>query len=236
MSTVALPEADWPARTCQFVATPIGNLSDVTLRALAVLGSADGVYAEDTRRTGRLLRRYELSVPLGSYHDHNKKRQAPRIVARVAAGERIAVVSDAGMPCINDPGYVLIRALDEAGLAWTVVPGASSILAALVLSGLPPDRFRAVGYPPRKSGARERFLTQVLAAPETVIMLESVHRVRATLEQLAALAPTRDLVVVREITKVHEEVLRGTAGQLLQAMVGPRLKGELVLLTRGRDD
>jgi 16S rRNA (cytidine1402-2'-O)-methyltransferase len=151
----------------------------------------------------------------------------------VAGGEKIALVSDAGMPCVNDPGYVLVRALAGAGLAWTVVPGASSVLAALVLSGLPPDRFHALGYPPRKAGPRRRFLQEALALTGTVIVLESVHRIRGTLEHVAELAPERPLAVAREMTKVHEEVLRGTAGEVLAELTGPRLKGELVLVLQG---
>ncbi|MFO7653395.1 MAG: 16S rRNA (cytidine(1402)-2'-O)-methyltransferase [Candidatus Krumholzibacteriia bacterium] len=233
---MSLPEVRWPERTCHFVATPIGNLGDVTLRALAVLAAADRVYAEDTRHTGRLLQRYGLRATLDSYHDHNKLRQAPRVVQRVAAGERVAMVSDAGMPCVNDPGYVLVRALAAAGLGWTVIPGPSSVLAALVLSGLPPDRFHMLGYPPRKSGARRRFLTEALRLTGTVIVLESVHRIRATLEQLAELAPERPVAVAREITKLHEEVLRGRAAEVLARLTGPRLKGELVLVVGGRSE
>jgi len=233
LTSLTLPEVEWPERTCHFVATPIGNLADVTLRALAVLGTADRVYAEDTRRTRRLLQRYGLSAVLDSYHDHNKNRQAPRIVGRVAGGERVAVVSDAGMPCVNDPGYVLVRELAAADLAWTVIPGASSVLAGLVLSGFPPDRFHGLGYPPRKAGPRRRLLTEALSLSGTVILLESVHRIRSTLEQLAELAPERPVAVAREMTKVHEEVLRGTAAELLEQLTGSRLKGELVLLIHG---
>lgn len=230
----ALPEIDFPAGTCWFVATPIGNLDDVTLRALAALRDADVVYAEDTRRTRRLLARYGLHARLEPYHDHNKERQAPRVVERLKRGERVAVVSDAGMPAVADPGYVLIQALREAGLPWSVAPGPSSLLAALVLSGLPTDRFLFVGYPPRRSGRLQAFLAEALAERGTVVMLESCHRIRKTLEALAAADPERELVVAREITKVHEETLRGTAAQLLDAMTGSRLKGELVLLARGR--
>jgi 16S rRNA (cytidine1402-2'-O)-methyltransferase len=232
---LAVPEIDWPKATCFLVATPIGNLADVTLRALAVLAAADCIYAEDTRRTRRLLDRYELHTELGRYHDHNKHRQAPRIAARVGEGARIALVADAGTPCISDPGYVLIQALAAAGLHWSIIPGASSVLAALVLSGLPPDRFHFLGYPPRRSGVRGRFLAEALALPQTVVLLESVHRIRSTLEQLAERAPRRSLAVVREITKVHEEVLRGTAVELLAELTGPRLKGELVLVLAGLD-
>ena len=233
MSQVELAAADLPPGLCHFVATPIGNLADVSLRALAVLGGADVVYAEDTRRTRRLLDRYGLAVPLQSYHDHNKRQVVPRIVARLRAGDRVAVVSDAGMPCVSDPGFALVRALREADLPWTVVPGPSSVLAALVLSGFSPDRFLFVGYPPRKKGQRERFLAEALAERGTVVALESVHRIVSTLELLAGLAPRRPVAVAREITKLHEETLRGTAAEVRELMTGKRLKGELVLVIAG---
>lgn len=233
MISITLPEADLPPGLCHFVATPIGNLGDVGLRALAVLAGADVLYAEDTRHTRRLLDRYGLRLPVQSYHDHNKLQVVPRIVERLQAGDRVAVVSDAGMPCVSDPGFTLVRALQEAGLAWTVVPGPSSVLAALVLSGFSPDRFLFVGYAPRKKGARGRFLAEALAERGTVIVLESIHRIVSTLELLQELAPARPLAIAREITKLHEETLRGTAAELLGLMTGRRLKGELVLVIHG---
>ena len=228
-----LPEIDLPPGSCWLVATPIGNLGDITLRALAVLAACDVIYAEDTRQTRRLLTRYDLQKPLEAYHDHNKDRAVPRIVARLREGERVAVVSDAGMPCISDPGFTLVRALREAGLPWSVAPGPSSTLAALVLAGYEPDRFVYAGYPPRKKGARGRWLQELLDLDCTVIVLESVHRIRSTLEILAASAPARELAICREITKLHEETLRGTAAVLLDGLTGPRLRGELVLVVRG---
>ncbi len=233
MKPLQLPEVEFPQGLCQFVATPIGNLDDVTLRGLAVLAAADLIYAEDTRKTRRLLARYGIGTRLASYHDHNKDRQVPRIVEALRSGARIAVVSDAGTPAIADPGYVLIRALRREGLPWTVVPGPSSVLAALLLAGFPTDRFTFVGYPPRRPGPRGRFLAEALAAPGSVVVLESCHRIRATLEQLAALDPGRELALVREITKLHEETLRGTASAVLQELSGPRLQGEMVLVLKG---
>jgi 16S rRNA (cytidine1402-2'-O)-methyltransferase len=231
--TIEVPEGEVPGGLCHFVATPIGNLGDVSLRALAVMGGVDTLYAEDTRHTQRLLQRYGLRVPLASYHEHNKEKVVPQIVRRLQAGHRIAVVSDAGMPCISDPGFSLVRALQDAALPWTVVPGPSSTLAALVLSGFPTDRFLFVGYPPRRKGQRRTFLTGALAERGSVVILESCHRILTTLEILAELFPGRKVAVVREITKVHEETLRGTAGQLLPQMTGARLKGELVLVVQG---
>jgi 16S rRNA (cytidine1402-2'-O)-methyltransferase len=180
-----------------------------------------------------LLQRYGLHTPLDSYHDHNQDRALPRILDRLRAGERVAVVTDAGMPCISDPGFTLTRALREADLPWSVVPGPSSPLAALVLSGFPSDRFLFAGYPPRRTGARRAFLAEVLDGRGTAIVLESCHRIRSTLEAVAQLEPARELAVVREITKVYEETLRGTAEQILEILTGPRLKGELVLVMRG---
>ena len=230
---IELPEIELPPGLCWLVATPIGNLADISLRALAVLDGVDLVLAEDTRHTRRLFSRYGLKTRLEPFHDHNKERQTPRVVERLQAGERVALVSDAGMPAVADPGFVLVRALREAGLATTVVPGPSSVLTGLVLSGLPTDRFLFCGYTPRKSGRLRTFLSEALAERGTVVLLESVHRIRKTLAALEELAPDRELAVARELTKLHEEVLRGTAAELLEIMEGPRLKGELVLLLRG---
>ncbi|MHB8077851.1 MAG: 16S rRNA (cytidine(1402)-2'-O)-methyltransferase [Candidatus Krumholzibacteriia bacterium] len=235
MAGLTLPSLDFPPGACLFVATPIGNLDDMTLRGLAALAAADTVYAEDTRRTRRLLARYELPARLVSYHDHSRPGVVEGIVARLRAGERVVVVSDAGTPAISDPGFTLLRALRAAGLPWSTVPGPSSVLAALLLAGFPTDRFLFAGYPPRRPGAARRFLRTALDAGCTTVVLESCHRARATLGALAELAPAREVALVREITKVHEETLRGTAAQVLEMMTGPRLKGELVLVLRGGD-
>jgi 16S rRNA (cytidine1402-2'-O)-methyltransferase len=230
---VEVPEVDFPGGLCHFVATPIGNLGDISLRALAILAAAEIVYAEDTRHTRRLLDRYGIRVPMASYHDHNKAKVVPVIVSRLKDGDRVAVVSDAGMPCISDPGFTLVRSLLEEDLPWTVIPGPSSTVAALVLAGFSPDRFLYLGYAPRKKGQRRKFLADALTEPGTVLIFESCHRIRSTLEILAELAPDRILAVVREITKIHEESLRGNAGQLLDIMTGRRLKGELVMVLQG---
>ena len=232
--TLTLPPVELPPGVCHFVATPIGNLADVGLRALGVLAAAETVYAEDTRHTRRLLDRYGLRCRLVAYHDHNKAQVVPRIVEQLAAGQRVAVVSDAGMPCISDPGYSLVKALLAADLPWTVVPGPSSTLAALVLSGFSPDRFLFMGYLPRKKGQRARVLTEAQEEPGTVLFLESCHRIASTLEILREVAPQRQLAVAREITKLHEETLRGTADELATLMTGKRLKGELVLVMSGK--
>jgi len=234
---IPLPEVDFPAGLCHFVATPIGNMGDISLRALAILDAAEVVYAEDTRHSRRLLDRYGLKCQLVPYHDHNKAQIVPRIVEKLQAGAKVAVVSDAGMPCISDPGYSLVNALLEADLNWTVIPGPSSTLAALVLSGFSPDRFLFMGYLPRKKGKRAQVLTEALAEPGTVIFLESCHRIASTLEILTEILPEvdpeRQIAVAREITKLHEETLRGTPAQLQKMMTGKRLKGELVLVLSG---
>ena len=208
-------------------------MGDIGLRALAVMAQADIVYAEDTRHTRRLLDRYGLRVPLASYHDHNKVQVVPAIVQRLKAGEKVAIVSDAGMPCISDPGFTLTRALLEEDLPWTVIPGPSSTVTALVLSGFSPDRFLYLGYAPRKKGQRRAFLEEALTEKGTVLIFESCHRIRSTLEILEEVDSTRTVAVAREISKLHEETLRGTAGQLLEIMTGRRLKGELVMVLQG---
>ena len=234
MIQVALPEINFPGGLCHFVATPIGNMGDIGLRALAVLAQADVVFAEDTRHTRGLLDRYGIRVPLVSYHDHNKAQVVPLIVARLKEGQKVAVVSDAGMPCISDPGFTLTRALLEEDLPYTVIPGPSSTVTALVLSGFSPDRFLYLGYAPRKKGQRRTFLEEALAERGTVLIFESCHRIRSTLEILAELAPARMVAVAREISKIHEETLRGSPGQLLDIMTGKRLKGELVVVLQGQ--
>ncbi len=236
MNDLLLPDIDFPEGSCVFVATPIGNMDDMSPRGLAHLAAADVVFAEDTRRTGRLLARFGVRSRLESYHEHNKAVAVPRIIERLREGGKVAVVSDAGMPAISDPGYALLRELRAAGLTWSVIPGPSSVLAALVLSGFPTDRFLFAGYPPRKPGRLRDALTELLAERGSVIMLESCHRIPKTLAAIGELAPGRELCVAREITKLHEEVLRGTAAELIGLMTGPRLKGELVLLMRGRPD
>jgi 16S rRNA (cytidine1402-2'-O)-methyltransferase len=230
---VPLPEVDFPGGVCHFVATPIGNLGDVGLRALAVLAAADVIFAEDTRHTRRLLDRYGLRVPLASYHDHNKVKVVPVILERLRNGDKVAVVSDAGMPCISDPGFSLSRELLALDLPWTVIPGPSSTVSALVLAGFSPDRFLYLGYAPRKKGQRGRFLADALTEPGSVLIFESCHRIRSTLEILGDLAPDRLVAVAREITKLHEETLRGTPAELLEIMTGKRLKGELVIVLQG---
>jgi 16S rRNA (cytidine1402-2'-O)-methyltransferase len=208
--------------------TPIGNLEDVTLRVLAALREADVVACEDTRRTRTLLDRYGIRAPLVSYHEHNEERRAAELGARMAAGDVVALVSDAGMPLISDPGYVLVRACVAAGVAVEVLPGPSAALAALVASGLPADHWRFEGFLPRKAGELRRVLSS--GGSGTLVAFESPRRVGATLSVLADLDPERPVAVCRELTKAHEEVVRGTAAELAERFGGSEPRGEVVLV------
>jgi 16S rRNA (cytidine1402-2'-O)-methyltransferase len=208
--------------------TPIGNLEDVTLRVLSALRSADVVACEDTRRTRKLLDRYGVSAKLVSYHEHNEEKRSVELVSRMQAGETVALVSDAGMPLVSDPGYVLVRACVAAGLPVEVLPGPSAAIAALVASALPADRWRFAGFLPRKRGE----LRRVLASEDggTLVAFESPRRVPATLALLAEIDPSRPVAVCRELTKVHEEVVRGTAAELAARYEGSPPRGEVVLV------
>jgi len=209
--------------------TPIGNLEDITLRVLAALREADVIAAEDTRHTRALLERYGVNAPLVSYHEHNEERRAAELVDRMRAGSVVALVSDAGMPLVSDPGYVLVRACVAAGLAVEVLPGPSAALTALVASGLPSDSWRFVGFLPRKKGDLRRAFS---FGPEagTLVAFESPRRVPASLEVLASVDPSRPVAVARELTKLHEEVVRGTAAELAERYAEEPPRGEVVLV------
>ena len=209
--------------------TPIGNLEDITLRALSALRDADVVACEDTRRTRVLLDRYGVKAHLVSYHEHNEASRAAQLVERMRAGETVALVSDAGMPLVSDPGFVLVGACVAAGLAVEVLPGPSAALAALVASALPADRWRFAGFLPRKRGD----LDAAFGAPETLVAFESPRRVAASLAALAALDPGRPVALCRELTKVHEEVVRGDAASLAARYADAPPKGEVVLVVGG---
>ena len=206
--------------------TPIGNLEDVTLRVLSALRDADLVACEDTRRTGVLLERYGVQAAMLPYHEHNERERAAELVARMRAGETVALVSDAGMPLVSDPGYVLVQGCVAAGLEVEVLPGPSAALAALVASALPADAWRFVGFLPRKRGP----LLEVFASPETVVAFESPKRLAASLAVLASVNPSRPVAVCRELTKLHEEVVRGTAGALAERYGAAEPRGEVVLV------
>jgi 16S rRNA (cytidine1402-2'-O)-methyltransferase len=208
-------------------ATPIGNLEDVTLRVLVALREVDIVACEDTRHTKVLLDRHGIAASLVSYHEHNERARAAELVERMRAGGSVALVSDAGMPLISDPGFPLVRAAVEAGLTVEVLPGPSAVLSALVASALPAERWRFVGFLPRKRAERERLLAH---AQETLVAFESPRRLTATLEPLAERDPDRPLAVCRELTKLHEEIRRGAAADLAAYYRESTPRGEVVLV------
>ncbi len=206
--------------------TPIGNLEDITLRVLSALRDADVVACEDTRRTRVLLERYGVQATLVSYHEHNEVARAAELVATMRDGVTVALVSDAGMPLVSDPGYVLVQGCVAAGLEVEVLPGPSAVMAALVASALPADVWRFVGFLPRRRAA----LAAVLSSPETVVAFESPKRVAGSLGVLAELDPARPVAVCRELTKLHEEVVRGPAGELAARYAAAEPRGEVVLV------
>jgi 16S rRNA (cytidine1402-2'-O)-methyltransferase len=208
--------------------TPIGNLEDITLRVLSALREADVVACEDTRRTRVLLDRYGVKARLVSYHEHNEQARAAELVGKMREGEVVALVSDAGMPLVSDPGYVLVRACVAAGLPVEVLPGPSAAITALVASGLPADEWHFHGFLPRKKGELREVLSQ--GDSGTLVAFESPRRLPATLALLAELDPEREAAVCRELTKVHEEVVRGTAAELAARYAGNPPKGEIVLV------
>jgi len=213
------------------VATPIGNLRDVTLRALDVLGAADLIACEDTRVTKRLLERYGISTKMAAYHDHNAPQMRPRLIERAARGEAVALVSDAGTPLISDPGFKLVRDAQDAGVAIWPIPGPSSVLAGLIASGLPSDRFCFSGFLPEKGAARQAALSGLRENGATEIYFESARRLPKTLAAIAKVCPEREIVIARELTKRFEEVRRGSASEQTEHYneAGPP-KGEVVLL------
>ncbi len=207
--------------------TPIGNLEDVTLRVLSALREADVVACEDTRRTRILLDRYGVKARLVSYHEHNEQARSSELVERMRDGAVVALVSDAGMPLVSDPGYVLVRACVGAGLPVEVLPGPSAAITALVASGLPADEWVFHGFLPRKKGELKRVLE---SAAGTLVAFESPRRVPATLALLASIDPSRELAVCRELTKVHEEIVRGNAAELAARYAEAPPRGEVVLV------
>jgi 16S rRNA (cytidine1402-2'-O)-methyltransferase len=213
------------------VPTPIGNLEDVTLRALRYLRGADLVACEDTRRTGRLLAHYELKKDLIAVHEHNEERLAVDLAER-ARRERVVLVSDAGTPLVSDPGYRLVSACIERGIGVEVLPGPSALVTALAASGLPSDAFTFLGFLPRKGRERRGLLERISEEETTFVLFESPHRLGKTLAELAPGAP---VAVCRELTKVHEEVFRGTVGEAAEHFAGP-VKGEVVVVVRGGTD
>jgi 16S rRNA (cytidine1402-2'-O)-methyltransferase len=213
-----------------FVPTPIGNLGDITLRALEVLKDADLIACEDTRHSGKLLKHYEISKPLVSLHDHNEKHRGPELAARAAQGTKIAVISDAGTPCLSDPGYRLLQACIELGAPYTVLPGASAITTALVSSGFPPHPFFFGGFLPVKKGKRSKELQTALDRDHTSVYFESPHRIISTLEILSSLNSKAKVCITKELTKKFENIYGGSPPDLLGLLNDKAPRGELVLL------
>ena len=218
------------------VATPIGNLRDVTLRALEVLAAADLIACEDTRVTRKLTDHYGIATPLTPYHDHNAAEARPKLIARLAAGAAIALVSDAGTPLVSDPGFKLVRAAREAGLSVTTLPGASAVLAALTVAGLPTDRFFFEGFLPAKEGQRRSRIAELARIPATLVLFETGPRLAGALADLAAGLGPREGAICRELTKLHEEVRRGDLATLARDTAGAaEPRGEIILVVAPPD-
>lgn len=218
------------AGTLYVVATPIGNLEDITLRALRVLREVDLIAAEDTRRTRILLEAHDVRTPVTSYFEHNKLRRGPELVRRLEAGQSVALVTDAGTPGISDPGFHIVRLAREAGVPVVPVPGPSAVIAALSVAGVPADRFVFEGFLPVKPGRRRTRLRELRALGRTVVLYESPHRVAATLAALSEVFGPVEVVLAREVTKRFEEVRRGSPDELLAALAGAPLRGEVTLV------
>jgi 16S rRNA (cytidine1402-2'-O)-methyltransferase len=227
--------ADSGTGTLFLVATPIGNLEDLTFRALRVLREADLVAAEDTRHTARLLSHYDIRTATISLHDHNETSRIPALVARLTAGASIALVSDAGTPSVADPGFKLVRAAIDAGVRVEAIPGASAVLAALACSGLPTDAFVFLGFPPPKAMAREAWYESLRDETRTVVFFEAPHRIRESLTTAARVLGERQVAVARELTKIHEELVRGPISEVLDRLQEPRGEFTVVLAGRSKD-
>ncbi len=223
-------------RSFQFylVSTPIGNMGDISERAREVLESVDLVLAEDKRKAGFLLKRLGIKARLLSYHDHNKERMTPRVMERLSGGERVALVTDGGTPVISDPGFYIVRELIRNGIEFTAVPGPTAAIQGLVLSGLPPDRFTFYGYLPRKKGKRDRVIEEAGAREETSIFYESPFRLVKTLRAFDRVLGLREAAVARELTKIHEEIRRGTCGELAEYYQENGVKGEVTVILSGK--
>ena len=212
------------------VGTPIGNLEDITLRAIRILKEVDLIACEDTRRTQQLLNHYQIHTPTLSYHEHNEMTRAPELVIKLAEGENIALVSDAGMPVVSDPGFRLVHLAVRHAIPVIPVPGASAFVAALAASGLPVDKFRFLGFLPAKKAARRRALEENKTATKTLVFYEAPHRILEMLRDLRDILGEREVVLAREVTKVHEEFWRGTVSVLVERLKGKAIKGEITLL------
>lgn len=218
------------------VATPIGNLGDISQRALDTLRSADVVVSEDTRKTGFLLKHFEISKPQISFREDNEQRTLPKIMNLLEEGKAVALVTDAGTPAISDPGFVLVRAAVQAGLALTAIPGPTALITALVISGLPVHSFTFRGFPPHKRGPRVRFLQVDAASPHTLIFYESPYRLKAFLADALEVYGDRPAVIANDLTKMFETLYRGTLSQLKEKMEKEEVRGEYVVVIQGAAD
>jgi 16S rRNA (cytidine1402-2'-O)-methyltransferase len=219
-----------PLGVLYIVATPIGNLEDITLRAIRVLKEADVIAAEDTRHTQKLLSKFDIHTPLTSYHDHNKEEKAPVLVARLLEGKNVALVSDAGTPGISDPGYFLINLAVDQKIPVVPIPGATAAIAALSVSGLPTDRFVFEGFLPSKHTARMKRLIELAKEERTLIFYEAPHRIMQALEDMQTVLGDRKAVLTRELTKVHEQVLRGRIPDVRRQLEAGSMKGEFTII------
>jgi len=215
------------------VGTPIGNLEDITLRAIRILKEVDLIACEDTRRTQKLLNHYQIRTPTISYHEHNEMTRAPELVIMLEEGSHIALVTDAGMPVVSDPGFRLVHLAVRHNIPVVPVPGASAFVAALAASGMPVDKFRFLGFLPSKKAARRKALEEQITATKTLVFYEAPHRVLEMLRDVRDILGDREVVVAREVTKIHEEFLRGPLSKLLERAKGKTIRGEITLLVGG---
>ncbi len=220
--------------TLYIVSTPIGNLEDISLRALRILKDVDIIAAEDTRHTRKLLSHYQISTSLTSYFEHNKLKKGDYLLTKLKQGRNVALVSDAGTPGISDPGYHLIQLALKNSIRIVPIPGSSAVIAALSVSGLPTDSFIFEGFLPAQSGKRKRYLEKLKDESRTIVLYESPKRLLATLRDLKALLEDRDIVVCRELTKIYEEILRGTVNEVIGKITDKKIKGEVTLIVAGR--
>ncbi len=219
--------------TLYIVSTPIGNLEDITLRAIRILKEVAAIAAEDTRHTGKLLAHFQIDTPMTSYHDFNKEGKTPVLISRLQGGDSFALVSDAGTPTLSDPGYYLIKEASHAGITICPIPGPAAAIAALSVSGLPTDRFVFEGFLPRKKGKRNKQLESLKENPRTLIFYESPYRIISLLEAIASIMGDRQVAIGREMTKIHEEVIRGSASEIIEKYAEKRFKGEATIVVEG---
>lgn len=223
-----------PAGTLYIVATPIGNLDDISFRALEILKSVDYIASEDTRVSGKLLSKYDISTRRISYFDHNENLKAPKIVQDLLEGKSVALITDAGTPLISDPGYRLVSLAVENNIDITPIPGPSSVIAALSVSGFPAHNFCFEGYPPRTAGKMKRFFENLKEEHRTIVFFETTHRIVKCLKAMVEIMGEREIFIGRELTKKFEEKIRGNASEILQRIENKPLKGELVIVIRGK--